>query len=50
MTQYLTPQDLVEEALGKGPFLENMCGYCLNRILLDTRTFEPRLCDEIGDL
>jgi ribosomal protein S27E len=43
MTQYLTPQEEVEEALAKGTFLETICSYCQNRIRLDARTFEPRL-------
>ncbi len=43
MTQYLTPQEEVEEALAKGAFLETICSYCQNRIRLDARTFEPRL-------
>jgi hypothetical protein len=43
MTQYLTPQEDVEEALAKGTFLETICSYCQNRIRLDARTFEPRL-------
>ncbi|MDD1737102.1 MAG: toll/interleukin-1 receptor domain-containing protein [Methanothrix sp.] len=43
MTQYLTPQEDVEEALEKGTFLETICSYCQNRVRLDARTFEPRL-------
>jgi ribosomal protein S27E len=43
MTQYLTPQEKVEEALAKGAFLETICSYCQNRIRLDARTFEPRI-------
>jgi len=43
MTQYLTPQEDVEEALAKGTFLETICSYCQNKIQLDARTFEPRL-------
>jgi ribosomal protein S27E len=43
MTQYLTPQEEVEEALEKGTFLETICSYCQNRIRLDARTFEPRI-------
>jgi hypothetical protein len=43
MTQYLTPQEDVEEALEKGAFLETICSYCQNRIRLDARTFEPGL-------
>jgi hypothetical protein len=42
MTQYLTSQEEVEEALAKGTFLETICSYCQNRIRLDARTFEPR--------
>ncbi len=43
MTQYLTLQEDVEEALKKGTFLETICSYCQNKIRLDARTFEPRL-------
>ena len=43
MTQYLTPQEEVDEALRKGGRLETVCSYCQNRIRLDARTFEPRL-------
>jgi hypothetical protein len=43
MTQYLTPQEEVEEALEKGGWLETVCSYCQNKIWLDARTFEPRL-------
>jgi ribosomal protein S27E len=43
MTQYLTPQEEVEDALAKGSFLETICSYCQNEILLDARTFEPRI-------
>ncbi|MDD1748634.1 MAG: toll/interleukin-1 receptor domain-containing protein [Methanothrix sp.] len=43
MTQYLTPQEEVEEALAKGKWLETICSYCQNKIRLDARTFEPRL-------
>lgn len=43
MTQYLTPQEEVEEALAKGAFLETICSYCQNRIRLDARTFEPMI-------
>jgi len=43
MTQYLTPQDEVEDALAKGSFLETICSYCQNEIRLDARTFEPRI-------
>ncbi|OPY51511.1 MAG: hypothetical protein A4E49_02227 [Methanosaeta sp. PtaU1.Bin112] len=42
MTQYLTPQEEVEDALAKGAFLETICSYCQNRIQLDPRTFEGR--------
>jgi hypothetical protein len=42
MTQYLTPQEEVEDALAKGSFLETICSYCQNKIRLDARTFEPR--------
>ena len=41
MTQYLTPQEEVDDALEKGTFLETICSYCQNRIRLDPRTFEP---------
>jgi len=40
MTQYLTPQEEVEDALENGTFLETICSYCQNRIRLDARTFE----------
>jgi hypothetical protein len=43
MTQYLTPQEEVDEALAKGTFLETICSYCQNKIRLDARTFEPRI-------
>lgn len=43
MTQYLTPQEEVGDALAKGSFLETICSYCQNEILLDARTFEPRI-------
>ena len=43
MTQYLTPQEDVDEALQKGAFLETICSYCQNSVRLDARTFEPRL-------
>ena len=42
MTQYLTPQEEVDDALAKGAFLETICSYCQNRIQLDPRTFEGR--------
>ncbi|MCX6677526.1 MAG: hypothetical protein NTU95_06230 [Methanothrix sp.] len=41
MTQYFTPQEVVEEALEEGTFLETICSYCQNRIRLDARAFEP---------
>jgi ribosomal protein S27E len=41
MTQYLTPQEDVDDALRKGSHLETICSYCQNRIALDPRTFEP---------
>ena len=41
-TQYLTPQDEVDSALERGAFLETICSYCQNKILLDPRTFGPR--------
>ena len=41
MTQYLTPQEEVEEALAGAGWLETVCSYCQNRIRLDARTFEP---------
>lgn len=41
MTQYITPQDDVDNALKKGAGLETICSYCQNRISLDPRTFEP---------
>lgn len=40
MTQYLTPQEDVDEAIQKGAFLETICSYCQNKVLLDPRTFE----------
>ena len=43
MTQYLTPQEEVEEALEKGTFLETICSYCQNEIRVDARTFDPRI-------
>ena len=43
MTQYLTPQEEVEEALRKSGRLETVCSYCQNRIRLDARTFESML-------
>jgi hypothetical protein len=42
MTQYLTPQEEVDEALKKGTYLETICTYCQNKISLDPRTFAPR--------
>jgi hypothetical protein len=41
MTQYLTPQEDVDEALQKGTDLETICSYCQNKISLDPRTFAP---------
>jgi len=41
MTQYLMPQEEVEEALAKGAFLETICSYCQKGIGLGARTFEP---------
>jgi len=41
MTQYLTPQEEVDEAMTKGSCLETICSYCQNKIFLDPRTFEP---------
>jgi hypothetical protein len=41
MTQYLTPQEDVDEAFEKGAFLETICSYCQNKVSLDPRTFEP---------
>jgi bacterioferritin-associated ferredoxin len=41
MTQYLTPQEDVDEALADGKWLETVCSYCQNDIRLDARTFEP---------
>jgi hypothetical protein len=43
MTQYLTPQEEVEEALAGVGWLETVCSYCQNRIRLDARTFEPMI-------
>ena len=40
MTQYLTPQEEVDEALAGAGWLETVCSYCQNRIRLDARTFE----------
>jgi ribosomal protein S27E len=42
MTQYLTPQEEVDEAMKKDSFLETVCSYCQNRVRLDPRSFEPR--------
>jgi hypothetical protein len=42
MTQYLTPQEDVDDALAGAGWLETVCSYCQNRIRLDARTFEPR--------
>lgn len=41
MTQYLTDQEEVDEALENGSYLETVCSYCQNKISLDARTFEP---------
>lgn len=41
MTQYLTPQEDVDDALQKGSCLETICSYCQNEISLDPRTFAP---------
>ncbi|HNX40456.1 MAG TPA: toll/interleukin-1 receptor domain-containing protein [Methanothrix sp.] len=41
MTQYLTPQEEVDEALAGAGWLETVCSYCQNKIRLDARTFEP---------
>ena len=41
MTQYLTPQEEVEEALQRAGWLETVCSYCQNKIRLDARTFKP---------
>ena len=43
MTQYLTPQEDVDEALQKGTCLETICSYCQNNVSLDPRTFAPLL-------
>jgi hypothetical protein len=43
MTQYLTPQEEVDEALARAGRLETVCSYCQNSIRLDARTFEPML-------
>ena len=43
MTQYLTPQEEVEEALQRAGWLETVCSYCQNKIRLDARTFEPMI-------
>ena len=43
MTQYLTPQEEVDEALAGAGWLETVCSYCQNRIRLDARTFEAKL-------
>lgn len=47
MTQYLTPQEDVDEALQKGSCLETICSYCQNKVSLDPRTFEP-LANEVA--
>ncbi len=41
MTQYLTPQEDVDEAIAGPGWLETVCTYCQNRVRLDARTFEP---------
>ena len=41
MTQYLTPQEDVDDALAGAGWLETVCSYCQNKIRLDARTFEP---------
>jgi hypothetical protein len=41
MTQYLTPQEDVDQALEKKSCLETICSYCQNTISLDPRTFGP---------
>lgn len=41
MTQYLTPQEDVDDALQKGSCLETICSYCQNKVSLDPRTFAP---------
>ncbi|MDD4161988.1 MAG: hypothetical protein PHW87_05850 [Methanothrix sp.] len=41
MTQYLMPQEGVDDALQKAGRLEMVCSYCQNKIRLDARTFEP---------
>jgi hypothetical protein len=41
MTQYLTLQEEVVEALAGAGWLETICSYCQNKIRLDARTFEP---------
>ncbi len=41
MTQYLTPQEDVDEALQEGSCLETICSYCQNKVSLDPRTFAP---------
>jgi len=43
MTQYLTPQEEVDEALAGPGWLETVCSYCQNKVRLDARTFEPML-------
>ena len=40
MTQYLTPQEEVDESLAGAGWLETICSYCQNKIRLDARTFE----------
>jgi hypothetical protein len=41
MTQYLTPQEEVDDALARAGWLETVCSYCQNEIRLDARTFQP---------
>ncbi len=41
MTQYLTTQEEVDNALAKGSCLETICTYCQNKVSLDPRTFAP---------
>lgn len=43
MTQYLTSQEEVNDALAGAGRLETVCSYCQNRIRLDARTFEAVL-------
>ena len=41
MTQYITPEDEVENALLAGTALKTMCSYCEKVIVLNPRTFRP---------